>query len=145
MNSTFTPTGHTGPTSALRDDRSRLSDLPRPIVRGLSAIVAVGAVALIVALMAGATVLFNVVVFALFGLLWISFAAALIRAPQTLNDLWYRTRQLPLVIQAIVWLLFLPLMIALWIWVRNWSLPVRLVLVFGMGFTNLFMFLPRSL
>jgi hypothetical protein len=63
----------------------------------------------------------------------------------TLDDLWHHIRQLPLVIQGVVWLLFLPLMMGLWIWERTWSLPIRLILIIGLGVANIFMFVARSL
>jgi hypothetical protein len=45
----------------------------------------------------------------------------------------------------LVWLLFLPIMAGLWIWERNWSLPIRLVLILSLGIGNIFTFLPRGL
>jgi hypothetical protein len=111
----------------------------------LAIVVGIGAVGLGIALIAGATVVFNVLIFTLFTVLWIAFAAALVFSPGTLNGLWHRTCQLPLVIQGVVWLLFLPLMIGLWMWERTWSLPIRLILIIGIGVANVYMFVPRGL
>jgi hypothetical protein len=125
--------------------RSAPQDTRRRIVIALAAFVVIAGIGLGIALIAGATAVFNVLVFVLFAVLWLSFAAALVLSPGTLDEIWRQTRRLPLIVQAVVWLLFLPLMIGLWIWEREWSLVVRLVLVLGIGFANIFMFLPRSL
>ena len=47
--------------------------------------------------------------------------------------------------QIVVRVLFLPVMIGLWIWETSWPLIVRLVLVIGIGWWNLWMFLPKAL
>lgn len=49
--------------------------------------------------------------------------------PGRLTELWEWTRSLNILVQGVIWLLFLPWMVALWIWVLPWALPVRLVLV----------------
>lgn len=137
MSATFVPPTPTSRPASLETHRG--------IFIALAAFVVIAGLGLGIALIAGATAAFNVLVFVLFTVLWFSFAAALVFSPGTPDELWQQTRRLPLVVQAVVWLLFLPLMIGLWIWERNWSLVVRLVLVLGIGFANIFMFLPRSL
>jgi hypothetical protein len=117
----------------------------RPIFTALAVFVAFGGMGLGIALITGATVVFNVLVFTMFAILWIAFAAALAFSPGTVDDLWLQTRRLPLLIQGVVWLLFLPLMIGLWIWERTWSLPIRLVLIIAIGVWNVYMFFPLSL
>ncbi|MHB1342452.1 MAG: hypothetical protein ACYC77_11110 [Coriobacteriia bacterium] len=59
------------------------------------------------------------------------FAYYLITEPGRLTQLWAWVRSLPLIVQGVIWLLFLPWMIALWVWTLPWALPVRLVLVAG--------------
>jgi hypothetical protein len=54
-------------------------------------------------------------------------------------------RALPFVFQAAVWLLFLPVMAALWIWETTWPLILRLTLIVGLGAWNLLIFLPKWL
>jgi hypothetical protein len=54
-------------------------------------------------------------------------------------------RELPLILQAVVWLLFLPVMAGLWIWESTWPVAVRLLLVAGIAGWNLLIFLPRAL
>lgn len=64
------------------------------------------------------------------------FGYFLITEPARLNEIWEWTRSQSILVQGVVWLLFLPWMIALWIWSMPWALPVRLVLVVCMlGFT----------
>jgi hypothetical protein len=78
-----------------------------------------------------------------FGGLWAAVAVALVREPARIDDAWHRIRSLPLVVQAIVWLLFLPVMAGIWIWRTGWPRVARLVLVAGIAGWNLLMFLPR--
>ena len=87
----------------------------------------------------------NGVLFAMFAIIWIAFAAALIWSQGSLDQAWEAIRGLPLVVQVVVWVLFLPVMIGLWVWETSWPFLVRLVLVLGIAGWNLFMFLPRAL
>lgn len=144
MSSTLTPTTHTVPTGTDRQPHTAPQDVLRPIVLALSAFVVIAAIGLCVALIAGATAVFNLLVFVLFAVLWLGFIAALVFTPGTLDQLWGQIRRLPLILQGIVWLLFLPLIIGLWIWERDWSSVIRLVLVLGIGFANIVMFLPKG-
>jgi succinate-acetate transporter protein len=118
-----------------------------PQVHGLKALgvfVGVGVVALAAALVAGATGLFNVLVFLVFGVLWLSFAGALVFAPADLDALWCNYRERNVVVQALGWLLFLPLTAALFIWERRWQVALRSGLVLAIAALNLFMFFPRG-
>jgi hypothetical protein len=87
----------------------------------------------------------NGVLFAVFALIWIAIGASLIWSQGSIDQAWQTIRGLPLVIQAVVWLLFLPVMIGLWIWETTWPLVVRLILVIGIAGWNLLIFLPRAL
>jgi hypothetical protein len=87
----------------------------------------------------------NGVLFLVFALLWFAFAAALIASQGSLDQAWAAIRELPLVIQVVVWILFLPVVAGLWVWETTWPLIVRLVLVVGLAGWNLFMFLPKAL
>ncbi|MBF4509342.1 MAG: hypothetical protein ISP10_02510 [Aeromicrobium sp.] len=65
----------------------------------------------------------------------------LITDPGRLTELWEWTRSLNILVQGVIWLLFLPWMIALAIWVAPWALPIRLVLVIGtLGFAAWMLF-----
>lgn len=70
-----------------------------------------------------------------------AFGYYLVTEPARLTELWEWTRSLNIVFQGIIWLLFLPWMVALWFWVMPWALPIRLVLVFGtLGFAMWLLF-----
>lgn len=85
------------------------------------------------------------VLFVVFALIWIAVGAGLIRSQGSIDQAWQTIRGLPLVVQAVVWLLFLPVMIGLWVWETTWPLLVRLILVIGIAGWNLLVFLPRAL
>ena len=87
----------------------------------------------------------NGILFGIFAIIWIAFAAGLIWSQGSLDQAWNTVRGLPLIIQVFVWVLFLPVMIGLWIWETGWPLVVRLVLIVGVAGWNLLMFLPKAL
>lgn len=58
-----------------------------------------------------------------------AFGYHLFTQPARLTELWEWTRSLNILVQGVIWLIFLPWMIALWIWSAPWALPIRLVLV----------------
>ena len=74
---------------------------------------------------------FNYLVFGLSTAATAAFAYYLVSDPARLNDAWVWIRQLPIIVQVVMWLLLLPWMIALWIWAQPWALAIRLVLVVG--------------
>lgn len=85
------------------------------------------------------------VLFAIFAVIWIAVATGIVWSTGTVDEAWRAIRALPLVVQAIVWVLFLPVMLGLWAWESSWPLLVRLGLVFGIAGWNLLVFLPRSM
>jgi hypothetical protein len=87
----------------------------------------------------------NGVLFVVFALIWIAIGASLIWSQGSIDQAWQTIRGLPLVVQAVVWLLFLPVMIGLWVWETTWPLVVRLILIVGIAGWNLLVFLPRAL
>ena len=84
------------------------------------------------------------VLFALFALLWVAFGVGLVWSQGSIDQAWAAIRSLPLLVQGVVWLLFLPIMVGLWIWETTWPFVVRLVLVAGIAGWNLLVFLPRA-
>ena len=84
------------------------------------------------------------VLFGVFALIWIALGVGLIWSQGSIGQAWESIRGLPLIIQALVWLLFLPVMIGLWIWETTWPLLVRLILVIGIAGWNMLVFLPRA-
>jgi hypothetical protein len=79
-----------------------------------------------------------------FLILWIAFAVALVFSPETLDSVWDWLGTLPLVGQVILWVLFLPLVVGLWIWHADWPLWVRLILIAMVAIGNIAAFSPRS-
>jgi len=84
------------------------------------------------------------ILFGLFAIIWIAFAAGLMWSQGSVDQAWQAIRELPLIVQVIVWVLFLPVMIGLWIWETSWPFIVRLILVLGIAGWNLLVFLPNA-
>ena len=80
--------------------------------------------------------------FVLFLVLWVAFAYALVANQGGLDALWQWSRTLHPIVQAVIWVLTLPLAISLWVWETGWPLVARLVLIAGIGGWNLWMFCP---
>jgi len=83
--------------------------------------------------------------FVIFAILWAAFAVALAAGPDRLDAVWSWIGSLPLVLQVLVWLLFLPVVAGLWIWESGWPLVLRLLLVGGLAVVTLYAFAPRWL
>jgi hypothetical protein len=67
----------------------------------------------------------------IFAMLWVGFGIALAVNRQWLDLLWNWVRTLPSVAEIIVWVLFLPIMVGLWIWESSWPALVRLLAFAG--------------
>lgn len=80
------------------------------------------------------------ILFVVFALIWVAFAAAMVWGDGSLDAAWGSVRDLPWSTQGAVWLLFLPVMLGLWIWQASWPLTVRLLLVVGIAGRNLLVF-----
>jgi ABC-type amino acid transport system permease subunit len=63
----------------------------------------------------------------------------------SLDQAWTWIRGLPLLVQILAWLLFLPVMAGLWVWETTWPVLVRVVLILGLAGWNLLVFLPKAL
>jgi hypothetical protein len=83
--------------------------------------------------------------FVVFAVLWTAFGAGLIWSQGSVDAAWHWIRSLQLLAQLLVWFLFLPVVIGLWVWETTWPFIVRLVLVVGLAGWNLLMFVPRVL
>jgi hypothetical protein len=81
--------------------------------------------------------------FAGFAILWAGFLLAMVLDPSILDTVRRTLEGLPFLLQAVAWLLFLPLAAGLWVWGTDWALIARMVLVVGMAGWNLLVFLPR--
>jgi hypothetical protein len=69
---------------------------------------------------------------AIFAMLWVGFAIALVVNREWLDLVWNWVRALPTVVEIFVWVLFLPITVGLWIWESSWSALVRLLAFAGM-------------
>jgi hypothetical protein len=67
----------------------------------------------------------------IFAMLWVGFAIALVVNREWLDLLWHWVQALPSVAEIIVWVLFLPIMVGLWIWESSWPDLVRLLAFAG--------------
>jgi hypothetical protein len=85
------------------------------------------------------------IAFVIFLLLWLGFGVALVASQGGLHDAWRWVRDLPLVAQGIVWLLFLPVVVGLWIYETTWPLVLRLIVIAGLAWWSLMIFVPRWL
>ena len=63
----------------------------------------------------------------IFAMLWVGFITALVVNPEWLDVLWNWAQALPMAPRIIVWVLFLPIMVGLWIWESSWSVLGRLL------------------
>ena len=86
----------------------------------------------------------NGILFAILAILWVAFAAASIWSQGSIDQAWQTIRGMPPLVQILIWLLFLPVMIGLWVWETSWPLAMRIVLVIGVAGWSLLMFLPRA-
>jgi hypothetical protein len=84
------------------------------------------------------------ILFLVFAALWVAFGAGLVLNQGGLDEAWTWIRSLPLIVQGVVWLLFLPVVGALWIWESSWPIVIRLLLVGGLAGWSLLIFLPQS-
>lgn len=84
------------------------------------------------------------ILFALFALLWIAFGFGLVASQGSIDAAWQWLRQLPMLAQAVIWLLFLPVAAGLWVWETAWPFIVRLTLVGSLAAWALLVLLPRS-
>lgn len=88
--------------------------------------------------------LISVSAFAILGILWLGFGAALIFNQSLLDTIWQSFRGMPLALQLIVGFFILPVVLGLWIWESSLPLWIRLVLVIGLGFTTIYTFFPKQ-
>ena len=68
----------------------------------------------------------------IFIMLWTGLVVALVVNREWLDEIWSWAQALPSVPKFIVWVLFLPILVGLWIWESSWPTLGRLV-----GFTGI--------
>jgi hypothetical protein len=80
----------------------------------------------------------------LFGLIWIAFGAAIVMSQGSLDAVWAWLKDQHIVVQGLIWLLFLPATVGLWIWETGWPFLLRIVLVGGLAVWSILIFIPRA-
>lgn len=83
--------------------------------------------------------------FIVFTIIWAAFGYLLVASQGSVDGAWKEIRSLPIVLQGLMWLVFLPVMAGLWIWDTTWPVALRLLLVVGIAGWNLMIFLPKWL
>jgi hypothetical protein len=78
----------------------------------------------------------------IFGALWLAFGAGIVASQGSLDAAWHWLRELPIIPQALLWLLFLPVTAGLWVWEQAWPLVLRLVVVLGLAGWNILVMIP---
>ena len=68
----------------------------------------------------------------IFAILWVGFALALIVNRDWLDSLWHWVGALPIVVEVIIWLVFLPIMVGLWTWVSSWTTLITVLAIVGL-------------
>ena len=86
----------------------------------------------------------NCAAFIILTALWLGFAGALVFNPALLTGAWQALLGWPLVLQAGVAVLTLPVWVGLWVWNTDWPAWLRLALAAGLALTNLYLFFPRN-
>jgi hypothetical protein len=86
----------------------------------------------------------NFAAFGILTLLWLGFAAALLFNQPMLDQVWLSFRGLPLIFQALVGLLVLPVTLGLWLWETSWPRWLRLLLIIGLGWVPISTFFPHK-
>ena len=79
---------------------------------------------------------------ALFAVLWAAVAIALVRDPSRVDRAWRRLRRLPLLVQAVAWVLFLPVLGGIALWRTSWPAAARVIGLAGIAGWNLLVLLP---
>ena len=69
----------------------------------------------------------NIYASLIFVALWAGFVTALVVNQAWLDMLWNWAQALPWAAKIIVWILFLPIMVGLWIWESDWPTLARLL------------------
>ena len=75
---------------------------------------------------------------------WVAFAVLAASAGDVLADVWQWVRDLPLVLELVVWFLTLPWMLALAVWESDGSDTARVLVVLGIAGAWTLLSIPRA-
>jgi hypothetical protein len=65
-------------------------------------------------------------------------------SPGTIDSLWSRLRDLPLLVEAAVWLIAFPLTLSMAVWESGWAEWIRVLLVLAFTITWSYLFYPKQ-
>jgi hypothetical protein len=80
----------------------------------------------------------------LFATMWLALGVAIVVAPARVDAAWRRLRALPLLVQALAWVLLLPIVAGIAVWQLGWPRLARMTVVLGIAIWNLLVFLPAA-
>jgi hypothetical protein len=75
---------------------------------------------------------------------WSAFFGLLLFSEPRLAELWAELRDLPLLVEGLVWLMLFPLVLATAVWESSWDDPLRFALVCAFALAWSTMFFPRK-
>lgn len=75
---------------------------------------------------------------------WLVFGYIALYTPGGLDSVWQSVRELPVVVQIVLWLVLLPYMAALWVWQADWGVPVRVGVIGGIALGTVLLSIPRK-
>jgi hypothetical protein len=81
--------------------------------------------------------------FGIFLILWFAFGAALIFNQGALDGVWQWLTGVPIILQVILWVVFLPITVGLWIWESDWDLWLRLLTIIVIAVVNISVMSPK--
>jgi hypothetical protein len=85
------------------------------------------------------------VLLAVFVVLWVGVGLALVLSPATIDSLWVTIGASGLIVQVVLWVLFLPVMAGLWVWESSgWAEVIRITLIVAIAAWNLLVFKPNG-
>ena len=82
------------------------------------------------------------VLFALFALIWLALGTIAVLNPSAIDDIWQQIGAQSIVVQLLLWLLFLPVMAGLWVWQTDWPDVLRVVVVVSLAAFTLLVMRP---
>jgi hypothetical protein len=75
--------------------------------------------------------------FGIFLILWFAFGAALIFNQGALDAAWQWLTGVPIILQVVLWVVFLPITVGLWVWESDWDLWLRLLTIIVIAVFNI--------
>jgi ABC-type amino acid transport system permease subunit len=74
--------------------------------------------------------------------MWVAFFALLLA--NQLDGLWSAVRQLPLIVEIVLWVAFLPWMLGMAVWTSPWAGWLRVAIVLGLAAGWILISIPRA-